>query len=758
MDENSIHDEYTGLVELREGATFAKMDLHTHSPASECSTFEMPTKTQAFFDRLGDLSDAKRVAELERLGSGQSKVPWEDTQAAWKVGRREPPAQADVQAIVAAWTKEMPSVPDDATAEVKAQAKEERTRLAKLALRDVERFFAASYWPEEFVMRCYIEGLQLVALTDHNHPGYVVPRLARLGNWYTRLTEVNNAWHQELAESGGPERLRTKILARLDEAARRLRGGDPAQRRGDDEVQRNHDGDVPKQLSREDGARLERVNALIAFWKDDTNPVRGLWLLPGTEVTVSNVHVLTIYPPQWYVPSRIASMLLQVGIPEEDWGRGFSAAASASVQDLIELVDGLGGIAIPAHSNSDHKGLLRLFRSGLALQKVLEHPATVALEVTGGSIYIGKAKRGKNPFKTLEFFQSKGYKPIALVKNSDAHECRIDYDGVGEDLGVRYTNVKLDLRPSDTNAEVFRALRLVLSTGWNRVVEHPVADSYNYFADGLDAERKLKKKDRAALLDWKSSRTTLLGLAVDGEGSYAGGLRLRLGPYLNCVIGSGGAATVITTLAWAFGHVSFMSRTPQSWLPEAVRVYWHDAETGTVNMVERRGKHVDPDDPSVHTQWWTLEADGWQPWIVEDEERRALRKVVTAWPAGLKLDDDIRFEEQRVQLLAAQLARGSGPLLVNQPWELFEGERLYEQVLGNPATRRRQVVWATSSPAVPIALDAEKIVVTREVDEGKRLELRCGGDLHEDEIRNALLTHFEGGEAGFRRKMAIYRL
>lgn len=750
MDETTIEKEYAELLTLREGATLAKMDLHTHSPASECSSFKMPAKTQDFFDRLGAMRDAERLAELERLASGRSRVPWEDTQAAWKVGTRKAPARADVQAVVGAWRSEMAKLADD--------AKDERARLAKLACKDLERLFAATYWPEEFVMRCYIEGLQLVALTDHNHPGYVVPRVGRLGNWYTRLTEVNDAWHRELGAKGGPARLRAKMLVRLKEARRRLQRGGPVQDRGDDEVQRNHEGDVRKVLSRAEGARLERVEALITFWKDETHPVRGLWLLPGTEVTISNVHVLTIYPPEWYVPSRIASMLLQVGIPEEDWGRGFSAAASASVQDLIGLVDGLGGIAIPAHCNSDHKGLLRLFRSGLALQKVLEHPATVALEVTGGSIYVGKAKRGKNAFETLQYFQSKGYKPIALVKNSDAHECRIDYDGTGEDLGVRYTNIKLDLRPNDTNAEVFEALRLVLSTGWNRVVEHPVADSYNYFAQGVDAARKLAKKDRAALLDWRSSRTTLLGLAVDGKRSYAGGLRLRLGPYLNCVIGSGGAATVITTLAWAFGHVSFLQGTPKVWLPEAVRAYWHDAATGTINMVERRGRHLDPDDPSVETVWWTLEPGGWQPWIVEDEERRALRRVVTAWPAGLKLPNGVRFEEERVQLLADQLALGSGPLLVNQPWELFEGERLYEQVLGNPATRRRQVVWATSTAAVPIALDAEKIIVTRELAGGTKLEFRYGGDLHEDEIRKALLTHFEGGEAGFRRKMAIYRL
>ena len=54
------------------------------------------------------------------------------------------------------------------------------------------------------------------------------------------------------------------------------------------------------------------------------------------------------------------------------------------------------------------------------------------------------------------------------------------------------------------------------------------------------------------------------------------------------------------------------------------------------------------------------------------------------------------------------------------------------------------------------ALDAEKIIATTEKNKGKRMELICGGDLHEDEIRQQYLNHFEGGWPAFNRRVTLY--
>ena len=50
------------------------------------------------------------------------------------------------------------------------------------------------------------------------------------------------------------------------------------------------------------------------------------------------------------------------------------------------IVDESGGVVIPAHANSDHKGILRLFQGGLELRKVLENPALLAMETVGKTV------------------------------------------------------------------------------------------------------------------------------------------------------------------------------------------------------------------------------------------------------------------------------------------------------------------------------------------------------------------------------------
>ncbi len=740
--------DYQHLMGLREGAHFCKMDLHTHSPASECSSFRLPDSLEAYFAGLAKGSEKARV---ERLRKFVEQRPAQLAKAAgstsWFVAGFMPPDDGHLRRVARDWLHEIDCGPEDDW---------KISDYLSFAVRDLRNLVKASYFPEEYIMRAHIEGMQLMALTDHNHPGYVVPRLPELGTWYGKLAQVNEVWTHDIRFNGG-QKVRKAMLSRLSLGASRLGQGGERETKGDATTRRQHKEPSKKALDKL-AKRLEHVQARQRHWKDESNLLEPLFLLPGTEVTISNVHVLTLYPPEWYVPGRIGAILRRVGISESHWGRGFSAAASASVQDLIDYVAEQGGVAIPAHANSDFKGLLRLFESGLALTKVLEHPNTVALETIGGSVLAGAGKkRGKDACDTLARLEKQGIKPLAFLKGSDAHECRIECDGTGEDIGARFTHVKVDLRHNDTHQEVFKALRLVLSTGWNRVIEDPTEDTYNYYAGGKS--QRIKKDARREMLAWRGQRPTLLGLCVDGKGSYGDQLRIRFGPYLNCVVGSGGVATIVTTLAYAFGCAEFLPSSPKRWLPEKVRAYWYDAE-GTVNVVERAGRHPDPNDPTVQTRWWSLDAKGkWQEWEASQDQRAEIAALISVWPPHLALQEKSSdYEPQVIDQLAHQLATGTGPLLVNQPRDIFDGERLYTQVLASPATRCRQVIWGTGSPTVPVALDAEKIIVLREEKKGAHVKVDVAGDLHEDEIRTALLNHFEGGKRGFARRRALYEL
>jgi hypothetical protein len=750
---------YRKLLGHREGARFCRMDLHTHSPASECSSFTLPAGLDALIPGSSELDTkgerATAVDLLGRIAKGEAvfDAAYDADEVANRprVSPRPSLGKGNLRDIAKAWIGDIETLPD-------ADHPDLKDRLGR-AFRDIENYLASLFFPEDYVMRCHLEGIELVALTDHNHPGYIVPRLHRLGTWFGALKRVNETWRKDLRAKRKPgAKTKAKMVERLELAKKRLLEEFDELSRASDATMADHK-DLPKRLQAP-AERLEHIESLIVHWGGDDTVPKPLTILPGMEITVSDVHVLSVFPPEWYVPGRIASILRSIGIPEEHWGRGFEAAASSSVQTAIEHVHEAGGIAVPAHSNSDFKGLLRLFRKGLALSKVLHHPALLALETVGGSVL---TKPSRKAWQTLEWLDEKRAKPLSFVKGSDAHECRIELDGTGEDIGERYTNVKIDIRPNDTPEEVFRSLRLALLSGQNRVVEYPTEDGYNYFATGDTA--RVPKVERERLVDWRLHRPAILGLTVEGAGSYADGLEVRFNPYLNNVIGSGGKSILVRMVGYAFGALAFLPESTADWLPQRVRAFWQDGEK--VYMGERSGKSADPNGPDVRVRWLERAADG--AWTVlhetGDPEIDGLAAMVEVWPPAdvqNKKAELTSFEDEVIEQLAKALSfggrAGRRPLLVNQPHEIFNGERLFREFLAKPRLKNRQIIWSTGSPNVPAAMDAEKILVTEEVDQGKRMELVCGGDLHEDEIRDALMNRLEGGRHGFARRQSIYGL
>jgi hypothetical protein len=641
--------------------------------------------------------------------------------------------------------------------------------LLKSAFQDITNVMMVTFFPSEYTLRCYIEQIEVVALTDHNHPGYIVPRLPQMGTWFHAVAEVNDEFLADIRESSpSGAKVRAMIRARLARAKQRLEASGASRSHGDAEIRENHK-DSKKLKDRD---RMAHIDERIATWNDDSIPVRPLTVLPGTEITVSNVHCLSIYPPDWMVPSRIAGILRDIGIEERSWGKGFEAAANASVQRTIDLVDEAGGIVIPAHSNSDFKGLLRLFRKGLALQKVLEHPALLALEKIEGTVLAGEGrKKGKDACETLRWLDTGANAPqraklLAFIKGSDAHECRLEVDGTGEDLGLRFTWVKMDIRQRDTPDEVFRALRLALLGGQGRVVEIPVEDTYNYGAHGTKKRKEylVPKKQREALLDWTNHHPAILGLMVQGKDSFSDGVEIRFNPFMNCIVGASGKSTVLRLVAYAFGMLRFFPSSEQRWLPQRIRVFVQD--TSGVWCVQREGRHYDPDDPMITTTIHRLSADGaWVKELKDDAARDKARNAIEVWPSRSILSQRSRtrqFDDADLDRLVTRLdiskVRNRKPLLIHQPREIFHSADLFQRVLKRPVLKFRQIIWATVSPNVPTALDAEKLIVTDEKDNSdpRQMEVVCGGDLHEDEVIRNFLDRMEGGYAGFARRKVLY--
>jgi len=740
----SVKKDFEKISAYREGARYCRMDLHTHSPASECSDFSLPSGIEDQFPKrlTSKAGVIRRFDFLRGLADGKNpfKKPYSsrELRSHPRLGKRAVLDASAVKSIAAVWLDDIRTFFTEDMSSLTKEQRDERDDLVERAFADLRRYLKSLFFPEEYVMRCYMEQLQLVALTDHNHPGYIVPRLPELGTWHSAIEDVNAGYAKDIRKKRAPgEKVRKVLVNRLKLAEKQL--------------SKKHGKGAKKRK-----ARLEHIKSRFKFWNDKENKPLVLNVLPGVEITVSNVHLLAVFPPKWFVAGRIGSILQSIGIPEVEWGRAYLAAASSSVQDTVSLVDDAGGIVIPAHCNSDFKGLLRLFTKGLALTKVLEHPALFALETVGGSVV-----KGKSAWQTLRWLQSGRGCPgrtklITFIRGSDAHECRIEYDGKGRDLGEHFTHIKMDIRPNDTSEEIFRSLRLALLCGQSRVLESPTEDGYNYYGAGGEGCR-LPRKERVQLLGSGEKRPTILGITVKGKGTYADGLSLRFNPYLNCIVGNGGKSTLVRLVGHAFGALGFMSGTPTSWLPEVVRVFWREG-TDTY-CIQRRGKDAKAKGPGARFTWFKQLKNGqWK----EIPAREDAANLVEIWPPPKSKDRLCKYEASLINDLRKSLdfkrLEEARPLLVNQPRDIFNSETIFREVLSKPHLKARQIIWSTGSPNGHTALDAEKIVVTREKRGGKQMELLCAGDLHEDEIRDQFLNHMEGGWPGFVRRELLYRL
>ncbi|MFQ5905211.1 MAG: PHP domain-containing protein, partial [bacterium] len=530
---------FTQVMKFRQGATFKKVDLHNHTPASQCSSYRLPPELHAIFDIQGrrffdDFTRIqKKLKEVSVLKARDVAVLKAERE---KLKRR---LLVEDQAFAGS-TRNVPRrlrSPKTRDHARKCDAEKEAFR------RKSERYVKSFYFPLEYVLRCLIEGMEVTALTDHNHPGYIMPERPELGTWYDRIVQENTRLLKSRAKGArGERKVRKLITDRLTTALAHLSDRKPSLVKGEPPDSKHRDKGRKTRKKRE---RMEHITECLNYFQQGGS-IRRLDILQGAEITVSDIHILAIFPHQFYTPITIASLLKNVGIHEDQWGDGFVAAGEMSPQEVIDRIDESGGIAIPAHSNSSFKGLFMLFKKGLALSKVLQHKSLYAAEYIEGKInpLLGTRAQFESRMSKSRTYRKHG---LTFVRGSDAHECRIECDGTGEDIGWRrYSYIKMDIRPNDTSNDVFNSLKIALKNGFNRVVEMPPDDIYYPFGMVRKMKKKkiplLGKEERASVLRTQE-RLTITGVLV--KGGYADGVSLRFNPYLNCIVGKTGKSTIL---------------------------------------------------------------------------------------------------------------------------------------------------------------------------------------------------------------------
>lgn len=124
--------------------------------------------------------------------------------------------------------------------------------------------------------------------------------------------------------------------------------------------------------------------------------------------------------------------------------------------------------------------------------------------------------------------------------------------------------------------------------------------------------------------------------------------------------------------------------------------------------------------------------------------------------AGAFRRNDLSTGQRNTAILSLLLARGSGPVLIDQPEDELDSEFLFRDLVPmfRSAKQQRQLIIVTHNANIPVNADAELVYALKA--EGGRGVCRTRGGLDRPEVTRAVLDIMEGSEEAFRRRQAKY--
>ena len=112
--------------------------------------------------------------------------------------------------------------------------------------------------------------------------------------------------------------------------------------------------------------------------------------------------------------------------------------------------------------------------------------------------------------------------------------------------------------------------------------------------------------------------------------------------------------------------------------------------------------------------------------------------------------------QKNTAILSLLLARGQGPVLIDQPEDELDSEFLFRELVPmlRKAKMQRQLITVTHNANIPVNADAELVYALKAV--GGRGVCRTQGGLDKPEVTRAVLDIMEGSEEAFRRRKEKY--
>ena len=117
---------------------------------------------------------------------------------------------------------------------------------------------------------------------------------------------------------------------------------------------------------------------------------------------------------------------------------------------------------------------------------------------------------------------------------------------------------------------------------------------------------------------------------------------------------------------------------------------------------------------------------------------------------------DLSTGQKNTAILSLLLARGTGPVLIDQPEDELDSEFLYKELVPmlRAAKRQRQLIIVTHNANIPVNADAELVYALKA--EGGRGTCLSQGGLDRPDVARAVLNIMEGSEEAFRRRQEKY--
>jgi hypothetical protein len=126
--------------------------------------------------------------------------------------------------------------------------------------------------------------------------------------------------------------------------------------------------------------------------------------------------------------------------------------------------------------------------------------------------------------------------------------------------------------------------------------------------------------------------------------------------------------------------------------------------------------------------------------------------------AGSLKDGGLSDGQRNTVVLSLLLGHGEGPVIIDQPEDELDSDFIYHELVPviSQVKRRRQIIFATHNPNLPVNGDAE-FVYALKTECGRGMP-RAQGGLDRKDVKDAVLDIMEGSDKAFLRRQEKYHL